>query len=81
MYILEIFIKYISSRNIGLSGKITRILILEICCSQIDISYDCDSKTVAEKMPGFHWITVYGNYIKETGYALKKIRIEFENLI
>jgi hypothetical protein len=35
---------------------------------------------VAENMRGFHWITVYGDYMKETGYALKKIGIDFENL-
>jgi hypothetical protein len=54
---------------------------LDICRSQIDISYNCDSMKVAEQMPGFHWITVYGDYVKETGYALKKIGIKFENLI
>jgi hypothetical protein len=69
------------NRNIGLSGRIIANPILDICRSQIDISYDCDSRKVAEKMPGFHWITVYGDYIRETGYALKKIGIEFENLI
>jgi L-fucose isomerase-like protein len=67
-------------RNIGLRGKIISNPMMDICRSQIDISYECDSRTVAEKMPGFHWITVYGDYIKEAGYALKKINIEFENL-
>jgi len=69
------------NRYIGLSGKITANPMLDICRSQIDISFDCDSRKVAAKMPGFHWITVYGDYIKETGYALRKIGIEFENLI
>jgi hypothetical protein len=67
-------------RNIGLIGKIISNPMLDICRSQIDISYECDSQIVAEKMPGFHWITVYGDYIKETGYALKKIGIGFEKL-
>jgi hypothetical protein len=31
-------------------------------------------------MPGFHWITVYGDYLKEAEYALNKIGIGFENL-
>ena len=39
-----------------------------------------NSKLVAEKMPGFHWITVYGDYMKESAYALNKIGINFENL-
>jgi hypothetical protein len=67
-------------RNVGLTGKIIDNPFLDICRSQIDISFTCDSKQVAEKMPGFHWITVYGNYMKESGYALKKIGIDFEDL-
>lgn len=69
------------SRNVGLSGKIVENPSLDICRSQIDISFDCDSKTVAEQMPGFHWITAYGDYIRETGYALKKIGIKFDHLV
>jgi hypothetical protein len=68
-------------RNIGLTGKIIDNPMLDICRSQIDIRFDCDNKKVAEQMPGFHWITAYGDYTRETGYALKKIGIKFENLI
>ena len=67
-------------RYAGLPGKIVENPFMDICRSQIDVSYDCDSVKVAEKMPGFHWITVYGDYMKETGYALKKIGIGFEKL-
>lgn len=68
------------SGNIGLKGKIIDNPFMQICRSQIDISFDCESKLVAEKMSGFHWITVYGDYMKESAYALKKIGINFENL-
>ena len=68
-------------RNVGLLGKIVENPFLDICRSQIDISFECESTLVAEQMPGFHWITVYGNYIKESGYALKKIGVNFENLV
>jgi L-fucose isomerase-like protein len=67
-------------RNVGLTGKIIDNPKLDICRSQIDISFEYDSRKVAEVMPGFHWITVYGDYIKETSYALKKIGIELEYL-
>jgi L-fucose isomerase-like protein len=66
--------------NVGMTGKIIDNPMLDICRSQIDISFECDSRKVAEVMPGFHWNTVYGDYIKETSYALKKIGIELENL-
>jgi hypothetical protein len=67
-------------RYAGLSGKIVDNPFMDICRSQIEISYNCDSRKVAEEMRGFHWMTVYGDYIKETGYALKKIGISFDNL-
>jgi len=66
------------NRNVGLTGKIIDNPMLDICRSQIDISFSCDSRKVAELMPGFHWITVYGDYMKEAHYALKKIGIELE---
>jgi hypothetical protein len=69
------------TRNVGLLGKIVANPFHDICRSQIDVSFDCDNIKVAEQMPGFHWITVYGDYIKETGYALKKMGIEFEILV
>jgi hypothetical protein len=67
--------------NVGMLGKIVDNPFLDICRSQIDISYTCDSKTLAESMQGFHWITVYGDYMRETAYALKKIGIGFEKLM
>jgi hypothetical protein len=67
-------------RNVGLTGKITDNPFMDICRSQIDISFKCDSRVVAEQMPGFHWITVYGDYVKESEYAFKKIGIDFYNL-
>jgi hypothetical protein len=67
-------------RWVGLSGEIIDSPFLPICRSQIDIRFRCDSLKVAEQMPGFHWMTIYGDYLKETGYALRRIPIEWENL-
>lgn len=69
------------SKPVGLLGKIIENPFMPICRTQINISFDCDSLLLAEKMPGFHWITVYGDYLKESGYALKKIGIELEKLV
>ena len=35
---------------------------------------------LAERMPGFHWMTIYGDYMKEIGYALRRIPIKWEVL-
>jgi len=67
-------------RWVGLRGEIVEAPFLDICRSQIDIRFTCDSQTVAKRMPGFHWMTVYGDYLRETGYALKRIPIAWETL-
>ena len=64
----------------GLLGKIKDNPFMDICRSQIDISYDCDNKTLAENMPGFHWITGYGDFHREIGYALKRVGIKWDLL-
>jgi hypothetical protein len=68
------------SHYLGLKGTIVDHPFMDICRSQIDIRFDMDSHLLAKRMPGFHWMTGYGDYLKETGYALKRIGIEFELL-
>jgi len=31
-------------------------------------------------MKGFHWMMSYGNYLKETGYAIKKVGVDWLDL-
>ncbi|MCK5795513.1 MAG: hypothetical protein KAH12_12440, partial [Anaerolineales bacterium] len=68
------------SHYMGLKGTIVDHPFMDICRSQIDISFDVDSHTLAKRMPGFHWMTAYGDYTRETGYALKRLGIEWEQL-
>jgi hypothetical protein len=69
-----------AERWVGVIGEIVDAPFMDVCRSQIDIRFSCDSKTLAERMPGFHWMTGYGDYMRELGYALKKVGIEWENL-
>jgi hypothetical protein len=71
---------FLVNQYIGLKGRITDNPFMDICRSQIDIGFNCDSKTLAKRMPGFHWITGYGDYTRETGYALKRLGIKWEVL-
>jgi hypothetical protein len=64
----------------GLRGEIVDTPFLDICRSQIDVQFTCDSLKLAQRMPGFHWITAYGDCLRETGYALKRIPITWELL-
>ena len=69
-----------AERWVGLIGEIVDAPFMDICRSQIDIRFPCDSKTLAERMPGFHWMICYGDYLREVGYACKKVGIELEDL-
>ena len=69
-----------AERWMGLSGEIVDHPLLPICRSQIDVRFEVDSRLVAERMPGFHWMLVYGDYARETGYALKRTPIEWDYL-
>jgi len=71
---------FASKRWVGLSGEIVDTPFLPICRSQIDIRFNCDSLTLAERMPGFHWMTCYGDYRRELGYALRRVGITWESL-
>ncbi|MGM0473308.1 MAG: sugar isomerase, partial [Bacteroidota bacterium] len=68
------------SRYIGLKGTILDHPFMDICRSQIDVGYDVDSDILAKRMHGFHWMTGYGDYLRETGYALRRLGIEWEQL-
>jgi len=65
---------------VGLKGTIVDAPFMDICRSQIDISFDADSQLLAKRMPGFHWMTGYGDYMRETGYALKRLGIDWEQM-
>jgi hypothetical protein len=68
------------NRWVGFRGEIVDAPFLPICRSQIDVAYKAPDEKVALNMPGFHWEFVYGDYLKEIGYALKKIPIAWECL-
>ena len=69
-----------SERWVGLKGKIVNVPFLPICRTQFDIQYGVPDNLLAERMPGFHWMTCYGDYRKELGYALRRVGIRWDNL-
>jgi len=69
-----------SERWIGLKGKIVEVPFRPICRTQFDIQYEVSDRLLAERAPGFHWMTCYGDYRKEIGYALRRTGIKWDNL-
>ncbi len=64
-------------RWVGAAGKVAGSPFLPICRSQVDIALDGDTRKLLEEMRGFHWMTCYGDYMRETGYAVSKLGTEW----
>ncbi len=67
-------------RWIGFTGEIVDTPFLAICRSQIDVSIRGDWQRLVHQMRGFHWMTCYGDWVRETGYALRRLGLKFETL-
>lgn len=65
---------------LGFEAEIIDHPFYDICRSQIDVQINGDCDTLCRETKGFHWMAAYGDYLKETGYALKKVGIEWNNL-
>jgi len=64
----------------GFRGKIIDSPSNPACRSQIDIEIEGDWRKLLRNMQGFHTQVCYGDYLREVGYALKKLRkIEWED--
>ncbi len=71
---------FLGARWVGMKGKICDVPFRPICRSQCDVKYEVSDELVNEKMPGFHWMMCYGDYIRELGYMLRRTEILWENL-
>ena len=64
----------------GFRGKVLDSPSNPACRSQIDIAIDGDFRKLLTEMQGFHAQVCYGDYLREVGYALKKVgSIEWQN--
>ena len=65
---------------VGFKGIIEGSPFYDICRSQYDITINGDWEKLLEDMRGFHWMMSVGDYTKETGYALRKIGLDWLNV-
>ena len=64
----------------GFRGKILDSPSYPACRSQMDIEVDGNCRKLLTEMQGFHAQVCYGDYLREVGYALKKIgTVEWQN--
>lgn len=64
----------------GFRGKVVGSPSHPACRSQIDIHIDGNWRKLLTDMQGFHTQVCYGDYLREVGYALKKVKkVQWEN--
>ncbi len=63
----------------GFRGTIVDAPFYDVCRSQIDMQIDGDWRKLLAEMQGFHTVTCYGDYLREVGYALKKLGIGWKD--
>ena len=64
----------------GFRGRVLDSPSHPACRSQIDIAIDGDARKLLTNLQGFHVQLCYGDYLREVGYALKKVgKIEWQN--
>ncbi len=78
--ITNIIPNFDSKKWVGFKGKITDNPFYDICRSQFDCTIEGDWKKLLRDMRGFHWMSCYGDYLNEIGYAINKMNIEWENI-
>lgn len=72
--------EYSSSRWLGFKGIVKSNPFLQICRSQQDVEIQGDWKKLKKEVRDSHWMMAYGDYLKEVGYACRKIGVNFENI-
>ncbi|MCP4609628.1 MAG: sugar isomerase [Planctomycetes bacterium] len=72
--------EYSSGRWVGFKGIVKGNPFLEICRSQQDVEIQGDWKKLKKEVRDSHWMMAYGDYLKELGYASRKIGIRWENI-
>ena len=51
-----------------------------ICRSQQDVEIQGDWKRLIREARDSHWMMVYGDYLREVGYAARKIGLTWDNV-
>ena len=69
--------EYSTGRWVGFKGIVKSNPFYEICRSQQDVEIQGDWRKLLKEVRDSHWMMAYGDYLKEIGYAARKIGIKW----
>lgn len=72
--------EYASGRWVGFRGTIRANPFHEICRTQQDVEIEGDWKKLLAEARDSHWMMAYGDYLREIGYAARKIGVRWVNI-
>ena len=72
--------EYGTSRWVGISGIVKGNPFLQICRSQQDVEIRGNWEKLKSEARDSHWIMAYGDYLREGGYAARRIGIKWETI-
>jgi L-fucose isomerase-like protein len=72
--------EYATARWVGMRGTVEANPFYAICRSQQEVRIHGDWKKLLREVRDSHWMMVYGDYLKEAGYAAEKLGIKWENV-
>jgi L-fucose isomerase-like protein len=72
--------EYSTGRWLGFTGKVIRNPYYEICRSQQDVQIAGDWQRLKSEVRDSHWVNVYGNFLAETGYAVRKLGLTWDTI-
>ena len=72
--------EYASGRWVGLRGTIKANPFHEICRTQQDVQVQGNWRKLLGEARDSHWMMAYGDYLREIGYAARKIGIRWVDL-
>lgn len=64
-------------RWLGFQAQIVDTPFFPICRTQLDLAIEGPWERLLEEIRGFHWIVVYGKYLREAGYAVRKAGLDW----
>lgn len=72
--------EYSTTRWLGFKGVVKANSFYQICRSQQDVEIEGDWNRLRRETRDSHWMMVYGDYVRELGYAAQKLGLQWVSL-
>ena len=72
--------EYTVGRWVGFRGTVKGNPAYAICRSQQDVEIQGQWRRLTHEVRDSHWVTVYGDYLREAGYAARKLGLAWVNI-